>query len=150
MKKILIIVILLLLVGGGGGGAYWWFVLKDAGGEEVVEEEEEIDLGPPPIFVELPALTVPVIRNGNVARYIILKMSIEVPDSTSEQMVIARTPGLRNAYLRDLHGYFSTIPVTQRLNITPIKKRLAKISQGVLGKGIVKDILITNAFTKDD
>ena len=147
MKKILLILILLLILGGGGGGGYWWFFLKDAGGEE--EVEEEVDLGPPPIFVELPALTVPVIRNGNVARYIVLKMSLEVADIDAEQRVNQRTPGLRNAFLRDLHGYFSTIPVTERLNVTPIKQRLSRVARSVLGRGVVKDILITNAFTKD-
>lgn len=148
MKKIIVILLLLIILGGAGGGAYWWFFMRGQDGMEE-EVEEEVDLGPPPIFVEIPALTVPVIRGGNVMRYIVLKISLEAADASAEQTIIERTPGLRNAYLRDLHGYFSTIPVSERLNVTPVKKRLGRVTKTILGRGLVKEILITNAFTKD-
>ena len=112
-------------------------------------EEEVVELGPPPIYIEMPSLTIPVIRGGAVARYIVLKVSLEVKDADVEEMVNARIPSLRDAYLRDLHGYFGTIPIGERLNVSPVKKRMKKVSRTILGKGVIQDILITNAFTKE-
>lgn len=145
MKIVIILVVFLIVAGGAGGGAYWWFFMR----EEGEPEEEVVDLGPPPVYLEMPSLTIPVIRGGAVARYIVLKVSLELVDKSMEEDVNERIPRLRDAFLRDLHGYFGTIPVGERLNVLPVKKRLAKVSRAVLGKGVVQDILITNAFSKD-
>jgi flagellar FliL protein len=148
MKKLVIILILLLLLGGGlGGGAYWWFFMDGASlvlGDAEPEPEPEI----PRIYVEMNALTIPVIRGGAVAKYILLQISLEVPDESAREEVIDRMPRLQDAFLRDLHAYFASIPLDSPLNVRTVKQRLQRIADRKVGAGIVDEVLIQGAFEK--
>lgn len=146
MKKILLLVVLLLLLAGGGGGAYWWFFLGGMG--DIEAAEEEAPPAEPPVFVELDSLTVPVIRGGAVAKYILLKMTLEVADEAAREAVVERMPRLMDAYLRDLHQYFASVPVDSPLNVRIVKRRLLEISRRIAGAERVDDILIQGAFQK--
>lgn len=144
MKKLILIVLVLLLLAGGGGGAYWWFFMRAA--------DETADAPPPPpepaVFVEMDALTIPVIRGGAVAKYVLLKLSLQVEDEGARQEVIDRMPRLQDAFLRDLHGYFASIPLDSPLNVRTVKRRLKRVCDRFVGAGVVQEVLIQGAFEK--
>ena len=144
MKKLILIVVLLLLLAGGGGGAYWWFFMR--GGDPAAEEAP-----PPPepaVFVEMEPLTIPVIRGGAVAKYVLLKLSLEVEDAGAQQEVEERMPRLKDAFLRDLHAYFASIPLDSPLNVRTVKKRLQRVCDRTVGPGVVQEVLLQGAFEK--
>ncbi|MEQ8449983.1 MAG: hypothetical protein RIB97_09895 [Nitratireductor sp.] len=144
MKKLILIVLILLLLAGGGGGAYWWFFMRGADGAAAPEP-------PPPepaVFVEMEALTIPVIRGGAVAKYVLLKVSLEVEDEGAREAVVERMPRLKDAFLRDLHAYFASIPLDSPLNVRTVKTRLKRVADGIVGRGVVREVLIQGAFEK--
>lgn len=143
MKKFVVILVVLLLLAGAGGGAYWWLFMR--GGEPAAEQAEpEAE----PLYVELDPLTVPVIRGGAVAKYILLEVTLEVADPAAQELIDARMPRLKDAFLRDLHAFFAARPLDAALNVRTVKKRLMGVSARVLGEGRVVDVLIEGAFEK--
>ncbi|MCR9219585.1 MAG: hypothetical protein NXI21_05100 [Alphaproteobacteria bacterium] len=145
MKKLLIFGLLGLLLLGGGGGAYWWFMLRDAGEEAAEAEPPPQD---PPVFLELDSLTIPVIRSGSIVKYVLLKITLEVEDQGARDEVVDRMPRLKDAFLRDLHDYFASIPLDSPVNVRTVKQRLQRVADRQAGPGVVKDVLIQGAFEK--
>lgn len=147
MKKLILLLILVLLLAAGGGGAYWWFFL---GGLDipVAEQVEEPEQENKPIFIDLESLTIPVIRGGAVAKYILLRVTLEVEDAAAEEQVKDRMPLLMDAYIRDLHHYFASIPINDKLNVRTVKRRMQRVSDRIVGPGVVSGILIQGAFEK--
>ncbi|RED53370.1 hypothetical protein [Aestuariispira insulae] len=146
MKKLIIIMlILILLLGGGGGGAYYYLYVMNAPEENVVEEAP---LPPPPEFEEMDSISIPVIRNGRVMKFVLLKTALELVDSDAREKVERYRPRLKDAYLRELHDYFSTVPVDKPINVRAVTARLMRASRHVLGRGVVTDILIQGVYEK--
>lgn len=150
MKKLLIILVLLiLLLGAGGGGAYWWFFMREAGqGAEAGDGAPEGAPNDPAVYVELEALTIPVIRGGAVAKYVLLQISLEVEDLAAREEVQERMPRLVDAFLRDLHAYFASVPLDSPLNARTVKARLLAIANRITGGGVVREVLIQGAYEK--
>ena len=146
MKKLIVLLlVLILLLGAGGGGAYWWFFLRAA---DEMAEPEAPPPPDPPVFVQLEALTVPVIRGGAVAKYVLLKIALEVEDEGAKAEIEERMPRLMDAFLRDLHAYFAGVPLDSPLNARTVKRRLQRVADGVTGPGVVEGVLIQGAYEK--
>lgn len=131
MKKlILLLIVLLLLLGAIGGGAYYYFFKRptdETATEEVVSE-------PLPEFEEIDSLSIPVIRNGSVKKFVLLKVAVELTDGDYRTRVQSYMPRLKDAYLRELHGYFATVPVDDPVNVRAVATRLMKASAVYWGK----------------
>lgn len=142
MKKLLFVLLLLILAGGGGGAYYYFFVL--AAEDEMAEPEAP----PPPDlrFVEMEQLYIPVIRGGVVANHVILVITLEVEGDDNEELARQLLPRLRNAYITDLSGYFETVPLDDRILVKAVKRRLRVLAERTYGPGVVRDVLIQNAF----
>lgn len=144
MKKLVILlVVLLILLGAIGGGAYYYFF--SLAEEEEVEEEV---VQPLPEFEEIDSLSIPVIRNGKVMKFVLLKVAVELTDGDYRTRVQSYMPRLKDAYLRELHGYFATVPVDDPINVRAVTKRLMRASARVLGPGVVKDILVQGVYER--
>ena len=143
MKKIIIILVILLLL--GGGGAYYYFVMLPAEDEQI---EEVAPLPEALETVSLSALSIPVIRQGGVAKYVMIKVELELmPDVSGEYIQLAE-PRLRDVFLRELHAYFASTPIEAPINIRSVKKRLMRAVRGVVGKDVISDVLIQGVYEK--
>ncbi|MAO93188.1 MULTISPECIES: flagellar basal body-associated FliL family protein [unclassified Hwanghaeella] len=142
MKILIIIVVVLVLLAGGGGGYYYFFVLPT--------QNDMAEPAPPPPpdtrLIELDPLRIPVIRGGVVVNYVILNVTLETIGPDNEAFAQKLMPRLRNAFLTDLNGYFAVVPVEDRILVKSLKRRMLVISGRVLGRGVVNDVLIQNAF----
>ena len=129
---------------GGGGAATWFLVLK----EDPDKKPEEL---PPAAvsFLEMESLNVPVIKNSVIQRYILLRVTLDLRDDEARKLASAAMPKLRDKFINDLYGYFATLPPTEKgVNIKAIKRRLLRISGGILGEDAVQDILILGVFER--
>ncbi|WP_425405127.1 hypothetical protein [Hwanghaeella sp.] len=147
MKKLLLIIIpVLLLFGTAGGAAYYWFVLKDA-----TEEPAEPEPPPPPPdpeLVQLESLTIPVIRQGTVKKYILLKITLQVMDQDGKELANQVMPRIKEETYLSLHDYFSAAPLDQPISIVAIKRRLRKIAEKNIGSENLVDVLIEGIYEK--
>ena len=143
MKKIIIILVVLLLLGGGGGAAYFFLFMQD--------EEEMVEVAPLPEALDtvpLSALSIPVIRQGRVAKYVMIKVELELMAGVSGEKILLAEPRLRDSCLRELHDYFASIPVEAPINIRTVKKRLMRAVRDVLGNESITEVLIQGVYEK--
>lgn len=146
MKKFIFIVLpLLLLLGGGGGAAYYYFVLKPA------EETAEPEPPPPPtdpVLVEIDAMTIPVIRQGSVRKYVLVKVTLQVVDRDTRQLALTVMPRVKDEMYSALHKYFASIPLDSPISTQTIKRAIAKIARKNLGAENFNRVLIEGVYEK--
>lgn len=134
---------LLVLVGAlGGGGFYTWtrfFGEKTDSGGTLSLSAAMADSH----FIEMDALTVPFIRDGVFAQYVVLVVNLEVASESDIEIVRAQKPRLRDAFVSELHALAAVRPPDQRLiNLARVKARLLAGANRVLGPGVVRDVLV--------
>jgi len=146
MKKIVLIVLPLLLLLGGGGAGYYFMVLKPA-----AEETAEPEPPPPPanpVLVEIDAMTIPVIRQGSVRKYVLVKVTLQVADRDARQLALTVMPRVKDQIYSALHKYFASIPLDSPISTQTIKRRIAKIARKNLGAENFNRVLIEGVYEK--
>lgn len=147
MKKLLLIVVpVLLLLGSGGGAAYYWFFILNA--EEEVAEPEPPPPPPDPELVPMDSLTIPVIRQGIVQKYVLLKVTLQLSDQDGKDMTLQVMPRIKDETYRELHSYFAAAPLDAPISIVAIKKRLRKVAVRNIGSSHLVDVLIEGIYEK--
>lgn len=147
MKKIFILLAALILLGGGGAAA--WFLLlspNDANADEA-EPEEVIEPPPEPYFVDFQPLRVPLIHNGRIVQHVTLEFTLEVPDEAMADHVVQISPLLNDAYMSVLYGdlHYDSLLNGGVLDLEPVRASIEEASVGILGRDVVRQVLIQNA-----
>ena len=147
MKKLLLIVLpVLLLLGSAGGGAYYWFVLRVAAEEPA--EPEPPPPPPDPELVQLDSITIPVIRQGAVQKYVLLKVTLQLADQDGKELALQVMPRIKDETYRALHAYFAAAPLDRPISIVALKNRLKKVAVRNIGSGPLVDVLIEGIYEK--
>ncbi len=146
MNRIVIIVVALVVIAGSGGAVWDFFCPADApmvagaGGGRALGETE---------FVDIENLSISVIREGRVDRYITISVSLEMFDKDAKEHGDEAFPRLKDAVFRDLHSYFSMQQAGQSgINVEQVKSRLMWAAEREIGKGKVKQIIIQGAYER--
>lgn len=139
MKRIVLLVVAILAVGGGGFAAYYFFLA----GEKVAGTESA------PLYITLEPFIVPVIREGRIVKQVGFSIVLGVTDADAEIKVAEKMPYLRDAFLKRLYGAVGRSRRDGR-TFSPelLKRRLLAESERVLGAGVVREILIKEAYEK--
>ena len=118
-------------------------VAAGSGSSDQVEEDEN---AAGPQFVLIDGLNVPIIRKNRVERHIFLSIALEVPDGAARREVWLALPRLRDAFVRELHVYLHLVPFERNPSfLNRVKARLLRVSERVMGAGVVKAVLIQKA-----
>ncbi len=100
-------------------------------------------------FFRLPVFNLPVIREGRIAQQISVNVTLETSDIQARNKIIEKRIKIQSAFLRNLHGLVSLSNGTDRVLAVPtVKARLQKAADGILGPGVVKNILVENVYIK--
>ncbi len=147
MKKWIIITVATLLLVVGSGVAAWYFLLQEEFGDTA-----EAMLAPltkqEPEMMEMQALSIPVIRNGELQKYVLINVSLELDGPESRVFVYSRMAKLEDAFFRDLHGYFGSVADTSRVNVRLLTVRLQRQATRVLGKDRLRRVHIIGAYER--
>jgi hypothetical protein len=111
--------------------------------------DREKGLKPPPVpgvpdFVDLDPIVLPVIERNRVTRQIGLMLTLELFDGQPAQAIDEeKRLRLMDAFVRELHLIYSARSTAERVvDEDIIKRRLLRVADGVLGKGVVHVILV--------
>jgi len=144
MKVVIILVLALALVGGGGFAA-WKFFGDQIGSfvGDLLKPGEK-----PTALFDVDPITIPLIEDHQVKRFLIVHVALEVTKGEGETVVKERLPYLRDAYIRYLLALAS-------LDISPgikdldfLRGRLLEVSQRAVGKQYVKGVLFAHIFER--
>jgi len=106
--------------------------------------EEEAFLRPN--FFELDRIVVPVIHDRRLRGQIALRITLELEDDVDRERMFELLPRLRDRYLIELTRYVDRHPdIMKQLALVSVKALVQRVSDDVLGKKIVRAVLIQNA-----
>jgi flagellar basal body-associated protein FliL len=161
MKKALLFLLALLLFGGGGFCGYALLVKKQSPMElantlmgkdtkkkkssAAKKKKENIQQLK---YVEMPPIVVSIVRDGRVVRMYSAQIMVEVVGSASEAAVKAQMPVLKDGFFQVLYG-LGALP--QHVDVSRgsiAKTHLQKVADEVMGKGIVRAVLIQSTFDR--
>ncbi|MFN4282650.1 MAG: hypothetical protein ACK4NA_08420 [Alphaproteobacteria bacterium] len=95
------------------------------------------------LHTPLPLFSIPVIRDNEVTDHVNIAIMIETKGEKNRDKIIAGRYKLYDAYLRDLYGLLAIKRADGQLfDQQVVKIRLARVSDKVLGPGVVNDILV--------
>ena len=139
MKRLVIILVLVLLLAGGGAGA-WWFMNREP---EEAGAEPEVEPAPSSQFVKIDPITLPMIRQNQVTRFVTFVITLEMPVADGALQVSLVKRQLMDALFTELHSLLAMKLVhKQGLDSPLVKQRIMTVSQRVLGKDKVTAVLI--------
>lgn len=150
MKMIILSFVALIVLGGGGAGAYFYFATPaaEAAGLEGEHEEavKEVEHDPALYtYVELDPLILPIIDEYGVNQVVSLVLSLEVVNAEAAAKVESMKPRLNDAYIQNMYGLINQHVAHNKsglIKVESLKKRLNKISENVMGKDVVNDVLL--------
>lgn len=100
-----------------------------------------------PEFMTLPPFTIPVVQEGVPIRFITYTIVIEFDRSEeSKEKITKKMPRLTDAYFRYLHGIGSTLLYRKMNDLAFIKNSLLKVTNDIVGEGVVHSVLVTSSF----
>lgn len=120
------------------------FAAEKTSGGEGDKKSGMFSSGPQNFYVRLNPMILPVVGDKGVQEIVSVLVALEVSDQHNIEIVNGVLPRLNDAYMRALYG---TIDKTAYRNgrfidVTKIKSCLATVTDNVVGKGIVHDVLI--------
>lgn len=98
---------------------------------------------------QLQPFNISVIRDGRVTRIITLIVNLETRGDANKTKIIADRYYLQDAFLRDMHGFASYQRADgQSIDPQMVKTRLLVISDRILGKNVVENVLVQSIFDR--
>jgi flagellar basal body-associated protein FliL len=103
-----------------------------------------------PVFVRLPLFVIPVIEGGEVTRQVTVGVALELAEGQTTESIEPKRPVLIDAFFKELYGMFAQRSGAGRIaDDQTIKVRLGRVTDSVLGPGVVKQILIQQLFERE-
>jgi len=142
MKKLIIAFVAIILIGGGTVAALKFMKLGPFAGDDKKATMKAKPMEPPR-FIELPPLNVPLFVDDKVAGTVMIQLKLETVGAANEAKVNRILPRVNDAFLRELHTFIPRLlQKTKRLDVFILKIRLQMVSDRVVGKGIVSNVLV--------
>ncbi len=100
-------------------------------------------------YFRMPPYNIPIIRTGQVIGQATVSVTLETKNIGNKEKILENRTRLQGAFLRDLHALASLDNGSGRaINAGTVKTRLQRVSDRVLGAGVITDILIENVYTR--
>lgn len=147
MKKFALLFAMLLMLGGGAVSALKFLNLGPFQVDEVVEEEapeEEID---DTVFVDMDPLAIPIFGNNKVAATVQIQIKLETKNKDNAAAIKRLMPLIHDAFIRDMHSFLPRLlKQEERVDVLILKQRLQLIGDKVVGKGLIRNILVQSVI----
>ncbi len=151
MKLVIIIVSVVLLL-AGGGAAFFFLQGQDADAPEdqkIAETRERSKASADPVYLDVKNLVIPIIRNREIQKYVLFRITLEMHDENTKDEVRLAFPRLKDAFIKDLFDYYAyRTPGADGINVNAVRRRLKRASDRTVGKDKVKNVLIQGAFER--
>ena len=143
--RLVILLVVLAAVLGGGGYAAWTFYREPLKGavEKMLKPSE-----PPSLKLDLDPITLPMFKDGQPDRFLIMEMTLVVAGPEGLQTATRLKPRIVDAFLLYLHALAQLSIEPGLSDLDFVKQRLLIVCERVTGPGVVRDILFKNAFER--
>ena len=145
MKKIIVILAALFILVGGAVATLKWLGLGPFENSETAETEEAPDKDPgmQTIFVDMEPIMVQLLKGNAVAMTVEVQVKIETEGQDNAIFLTRQMPKISDAFVRDLYAFMPRMLKTKkRIDVLILKQRLQVVGERLMGKGLIKDILV--------
>lgn len=113
-------------------------------GEGAPKASESGGLGGSKVYVSIGPIILPIITDEGPQQIMTMIVSLQVNDTNDSDKVREQLPRLVDAYMRALYGKLDTGNMHHGVivDIDFIKRKVAKATEEIMGKGVVEDVLI--------
>jgi flagellar protein FliL len=113
-------------------------------GEGAPKASESGGLGGSKVYVSIGPIILPIITDEGPQQIMTMIVSLQVDDTGASDKVREQLPRLVDAYMRALYGKLDKGNMHHGVivDIDFIKRKVAKATEEIMGKGIVEDVLI--------
>jgi len=137
-------VLVLALV--GGGAFFFLSAGKDADTTTVAEVEEE-PLGPPPVYIDMKTIMVPLMVKDRLSHYVYLDIRLETVDEKAAERVNIRLPILRDKFVSYVNAEPVNHPVHSfRVDLDRLKAVFLDAASDVFGPDKITAVLVRQAI----
>jgi len=112
---------------------------------------EEHGAGAPagPVFVPLRPIVLPIVEGDRIAKTTGVVLSLELAHGKTEADLDPDRVRLRDAFITELYAYLDQHADDPRaIDTELLKQRLTRVSARILGPGVVRQVLILQAFER--
>lgn len=154
MKRIFMLVFPLLLLAGGGYAIYMYFLIDNRGelASDAIDAITEIEWYSDEklSFLKLDPFILPMFdADGGISRHVSVTIALEFESKSGRERVMNLHRQLRDAYLSDMMLLIERMsPEQEGLSVRRLKRRLMYVSDRILGKQVIKTILIQGIFER--
>jgi len=141
MHRLIVLLVLLSLVAGGGVAA-WWYLSRETEGAATQADQPS---GSPELFyASIPPIMISVVGETKAEQFVTLRLSIEVDDLAGLSRVQSVQQRLKNAFIETLYRTFAEEGTVQgaALDLQRVRRRLKNTADDVVGRGVVRQVLI--------
>ena len=101
------------------------------------------------VFIDMDPLALPIFRGNRVAATIQIQIKLETNNEDKAEEIKEKMPILTDAFVRDLHSFIPRLlKVKERVDVLIIKQRLQMVSNKVLGKDMVSNVLVQSIINQ--
>ncbi len=156
MKLVIILVVVLALIGGGVYGTALFApralpaVVLTTFGMEVPEPiiPDPNERPEQTVLIDLEPLQIPLFRNDDVNRFLIIHILVEVRPGKDADLVNKNLLRLIDAFITYVHA-LDALDIKPGVNDRAfLKQRLIVKAEEILGKGVIVDLLFINIFER--
>ncbi|MEI6985391.1 MAG: hypothetical protein WCK65_04610 [Rhodospirillaceae bacterium] len=151
MKGIVLLVIGIILLAAAGGGSYYAYTRYINPSEDAGHPKEVKPLPPPlPVYVRIPAIEVPVVGANRVEQIITLVVVLQVEDNAAAERTSSRMPQINDALMTGLYAAIDEglILRGELVDISAVKQTMLQIAARLLGKDMVKEVMVQTVLQR--
>lgn len=113
-------------------------------GEGAPKASESGGLGGSKVYVSIGPIILPIINDDGTQQIVTMIVSLQVNDTSDSDKVRQQLPRLIDSYMRALYGKLdsSTMHGGVLIDVDFVKRKVAKATEEIMGKGLVEDVLI--------
>lgn len=147
MKVVIIAFVMVMMLAGGAVSVLKWLKMGPFVDKEEAAAAEAAKPKPPPRFVDMPQLAIPIIEGDRTVAIIQFEIKLEVVGDDSVKRVEKLMPILGDAFFRDLYGFVPRLfKLGDRLDLVVLGRRLKIVGDKATQSGLISAVLFQSVF----
>lgn len=142
MKVVIVAFVMVMMLAGGVVSVMKWLKMGPFVDKAAAEAAEAAKPKPPPRFVDMPQIAIPIIEGERTAAIIQFEIKLEVVGDDNVKRVEKLMPILGDAFLRDLYGFVPRLfKLGDRLDLVVLGRRLKIVGDKASQSGLIAAVL---------
>tara|TARA_Y100001960_G_scaffold310699_1_gene370490 strand:- start:887 stop:1339 length:453 start_codon:yes stop_codon:yes gene_type:complete len=128
-----------------------WLEIGPFEQSEAADDEDKVKVKPrvPIIALDMETIQFPLVQGDGMSVTAQVLVKIETEGIVNADLIKKAMPKIHHAYLLDLYGFLPRLLKNKgRISGTILKQRLQTVGERIIGKGLIKSIIVQSQIDK--